>query len=293
MLLEGAEPVGIAAGDVDNDSDTDVVVSDTATGSIRLLRNDGSGHLLPVASFSAGEDVTGVALADLDGDGRNDLVYAQPIAATHPEENAVVRLNAGGTFGDPVAYLAGMGSQRVLVAQLNGSGAPELIVGDETLGKIWVLINGRGGLFVDADIDGVPDLFERDLGLDPVDPDTDDDGIMDSIDPDVLRAMLERFPKGVFGSPGWQSALLAKLKSLDGSIGKGDYPQALKHLADFAARLDGCKLQQAPDKNDWITDCAAQQKLQLPLALIVSGLKGVPLPKEFLPPPKPQDNPGN
>jgi hypothetical protein len=292
-LSVGGEPRAVAAGDVDNDLDTDVAVADLGDGLIRVLLNDGHGVLSPGPTYAAGEDVQGVALADLDADGRLDLVYAQPLAGTHPSEDAVVRLNEGGTFGDPVAYLSGPDSSSVLVTQLNGSGAPELVVGDGQAGKIWVLINGRGGLFVDVDIDGVPDLFERELGLDPTDPDTDDDGIMDAIDPDVLRAMLERFPDVVFGSKGLQSALLAKLKSLDESIGKGDFAGALEHLADFAVRLDGCGTGQAPDKNDWIVDCAAQQKLQLPLALAVSNLKGVPLPKEFLPPPKPQEPPGN
>ena len=42
-------------------------------------------------------------------------------------------------------------------------------------------------IYSDSDGDGLADILERQNGTDPLDPDTDDDGILDNVDTDTIN----------------------------------------------------------------------------------------------------------
>jgi hypothetical protein len=287
-LGDDSLPALVAAGDVDGDGDNDVAVSDPGARLIRLFANDGHGVLTPSATYSAGDGVFGVAFVDVNADGRPDLVHAQSFASSEPRQGVVVHLNEGGTFGDAVGYLAGPGSQRVFGAQLNRAGGPELVVMDEWRGEVWIMDSGRAssGLFIDLDIDLVPDLLEPVLGLSPKDPDSDDDHIIDGFDPRAIIRVIAPLPPNAFSSLGNEKNLLNNLAVIEQLIGEGKNAVALKRLLALGTRFDGCATLKVPDKDDWVVSCDVQRNLRLPFALVASSLKGVPLPQEFLPPPQ-------
>src|SRR5580693_4623455 len=86
---------------------------------------------------SGGEEATSVAVADVNGDGKPDLVVANscpPNSSTCPsptDEGSVGVLlgNGDGTFRPPVVYdSGGVLATWVAVADVNGDGKPDLLV---------------------------------------------------------------------------------------------------------------------------------------------------------------------
>jgi Tfp pilus assembly protein PilF len=101
--------MGIAAGDVDNDGDIDLLV--TRYGGASLLLNDGKGALQPseLPPFPAGYLASGAALADMDHDGDLDLFISGFVAPPNPHE-------------DPIAFPGGFGGSQLRLLRNNGNG---------------------------------------------------------------------------------------------------------------------------------------------------------------------------
>lgn len=163
----GYYATSVAVGDLNGDGKIDVVVanscqtgtnggSDCSAGAgVSVLLGNGDGTLQAAVTYSSGGTAAlSVAIADVDGDGRPDIVAAnQCISATDCSNGTVGVLlgNGDGTFRAPVIYLAGYGANAVAIADLNGDGHPDLIVADECLsatscsnGGVSVLLNGNG-----------------------------------------------------------------------------------------------------------------------------------------------------
>jgi hypothetical protein len=173
----------VAVGDVNGDGRPDLVLSygdgDFYPGNTDFI----SGYSIPSSAllmtakagggFNAGVNIpTGtntmqVALADVNGDGKLDLIAAnlgiadqQGLVNGAPPPsagNVTVSLgNGDGTFRPAVAYTVGRNPISVAVADVNGDGKPDLIVGTiaaDPAAKIAVLLGSGNGTF------GAPTLF--------------------------------------------------------------------------------------------------------------------------------------
>lgn len=88
-----------------------------------------------------------VQVVDVDGDGRLDVItIAQFITSeSHREGHLVVRRHtAPGVFGSPQRYVVGVNPWRLVVADIDGDGAPDLVTTDATTvgtsqGAVWLL----------------------------------------------------------------------------------------------------------------------------------------------------------
>ena len=169
------DEIEVVAGDVDGDSDTDLLVASSTTGSLLFL-NDGSGRFAQAAS-GAFPRVGGslFEFADIDGDGDLDsFITAFPL-------NRVL-VNSGGVFSQRLD-LAFPGNQMRMV-DIDGDGDVDVVTN-----SLLFLGNGRGG-FRRGPEDWIPD---RALGFFEM-IDADGDGDLDVVDQsytaDVERLLL-------------------------------------------------------------------------------------------------------
>ncbi|MHC4973638.1 MAG: FG-GAP-like repeat-containing protein [Planctomycetota bacterium] len=78
----GARVQSVAIGHFNGDVFPDAVVTSFLTGEVALLLNDGKGHLKVAARFASGRGAARIAVADYDGDGKDDIVAANRLADT-------------------------------------------------------------------------------------------------------------------------------------------------------------------------------------------------------------------
>ncbi|MCY4011108.1 MAG: VCBS repeat-containing protein [Gammaproteobacteria bacterium] len=162
---------GAAAGDVDGDGDTDVLVANAFGGPTNgpyFLLNDGTANFvidtfrLPEALATNAFKPWAVELVDLDSDGRDDLVAGT--TADMGGASTVYWGSARGTYRDAsttrlpeAAFFVAHGAAEVIsigVSDCNGDGRPDLLLGGydaETLSRrgAQLLVNRGGRTFAD------------------------------------------------------------------------------------------------------------------------------------------------
>jgi hypothetical protein len=101
----GAVPSGIAAGDMDGDGHVDVVMVSVAEESLWVVRNDGTGALSSIASVFLPTGAGSIVLADLNEDGRLDVVTLKsPLYRSTPDSGVCVLMNRGGPAPEVSAF---------------------------------------------------------------------------------------------------------------------------------------------------------------------------------------------
>jgi hypothetical protein len=111
-----------------------------------------------VAYGSGGYEANSVAVADVNGDGKPDLLMANYCASTNCNPDGLVGVllgNGDGTFQAAVTYDSGGNTTRsVAVADVNGDGKPDLLVVNTAeygaFGSVSVLLGNGDGTFQTA-----------------------------------------------------------------------------------------------------------------------------------------------
>ncbi len=126
----GADPWGIAAADLSSDGLADLVVSTPDSDRLWLLQQDPTqpGRFKPATSFATPRAPHEIAVADLDGDGRNDLAVA--LNSVSPGGAAMLLQEPGspGVFAGAVHVPLGAGGISVAAADLNGDARADLLL---------------------------------------------------------------------------------------------------------------------------------------------------------------------
>jgi hypothetical protein len=178
----------VAIGDLDLDGVPDLVVPNSTSGNVGVLLGQGDGTFLPVATqrLCAGglEIIDAPALADVNGDGRLDLLVAN--AGCFNSMGVLLGIGDG-TFQDLGVYYdsGGFDADSIAVADVNGDGKADVVVGNcgnnfycnqSGQGTVGVLLGNGDGTFqsvrtygssglthsvavADVNHDGKPDLL--------------------------------------------------------------------------------------------------------------------------------------
>ena len=137
----GNEPLSAVAVDINGDGKVDLISADYGGGSgggntLTVLTNAGNGNFGLYATLSVGSQPFTVAAADVNGDGRPDL-----ISANNSSGNVTVLLNNGdGTF-TRTDYPTVAGCIFVATTDLNGDGKPDLVTANSGSGSLTLLTN--------------------------------------------------------------------------------------------------------------------------------------------------------
>jgi hypothetical protein len=137
-------PYRVVIGDLDGDGKPDLAVTNNGSNQVSFFRNTSSAGNISFATrvdITVGNGTFGVAIGDLDGDGKPDLAVGTqgPGAALYAIQNTST---AGSlSFGVPIGIATGGGGS-VAIRDLDGDGKPDIVEGG--FGQIIVVRNQSG-----------------------------------------------------------------------------------------------------------------------------------------------------
>jgi FG-GAP-like repeat/FG-GAP repeat len=159
--VTGAGPSAIAVGDLNGDGRPDLATANAgvdpdecSTHSVSVLLNRGSGRFGAKQDYPGRRCPAAIAIGDLNGDGKPDLVTANWADPDSPTSTVSVFANRGdGTFGPRQDFATASGAASIAIADVNGDGASDVITssgdsfGCAYVETVSVLLNRGDGTF--------------------------------------------------------------------------------------------------------------------------------------------------
>ena len=175
VILDSSYYVGytlywICGGDLDGDSDADLVTANSFSNTISVLETDDAGALIHKADYPVGSNVSGVVTVDLDSDGDNDIVSAN----SYSSDISLLMNDGDGNFTPDTNYVVGDSPLNIVTADFDADGHPDVATANTQSNDISVLLNDGSGRF------GIYRIL--DVGVEPygvVAADFDRDGDVD------------------------------------------------------------------------------------------------------------------
>jgi len=146
-------PYALALGDANGDGHLDIVTANTniSNESISFFAGDGAGGfapavVLPLGSSGNLRDPHGIALADVNGDGRADIVTANTVSG----DLSILLGDGAGGFAAATHLATGMGPVVVDVKDVTGDGIVDIVTLNTSAQSVSVLIGDGSGGYANA-----------------------------------------------------------------------------------------------------------------------------------------------
>jgi FG-GAP-like repeat/Abnormal spindle-like microcephaly-assoc'd, ASPM-SPD-2-Hydin len=135
-------PESVASGRFAGSNTTDLAVGNLEGGSVSVLIGKGNGTFQQAADYGSYAP-TWVAVGDLNGDGKEDMVAANGGSAAIPPTSVVSVFtgNGDGTFQAGASYPAGESLNYVAIGDFNGDHMPDLVAVDQLGDTVITLLN--------------------------------------------------------------------------------------------------------------------------------------------------------
>ncbi len=141
----GAFPWNVAIGDLDGDGKLDLAVTNDGSASVSVFRNTSTSGIVDTSSFAVKVDFTtgtaplGIAIDDLDGDGKSDLA----VTNSNNTVSLLRNISTSGTvsFATKEDFITGTLPFNVAIGDLDGDGKPDLAVTNRDSNNISVFRN--------------------------------------------------------------------------------------------------------------------------------------------------------
>ena len=143
----GLSPSSIAIGDLNGDGQLDLAITNANSNTVSVLLNTTApGATTPTYStttdFATGLSPSSIAIGDLNGDGKADLVVANQNSNTVSVfRNTTATGDTTATFAARTDFATGVGPVSVAVGNLNGDGKPDLAIVNFSSSTVSVLLN--------------------------------------------------------------------------------------------------------------------------------------------------------
>ena len=135
-FITGSEPYSVAVADLDGDGKPEMVAVNNLSNSVSVYKNTSTTGIIDASSFApkvdfiTGNRPNGIAIGDLDGDSKVDIVVTNNFAGSTISilQNISSGSITAGSFAAKVDFTSGSDPFEAMIGDLDGDGKPDLAV---------------------------------------------------------------------------------------------------------------------------------------------------------------------